>query len=116
MLRLIVNGSSVMTMTTNSNVTDDRRDVQEVPRTSGFETADSCLQMDFYLYAVLAGTMCLFGFIANTVNLMMVRKHRSSLLHCVRVDRMISDFDMALQVGLLSIQQIQSCVAMRLLT
>jgi hypothetical protein len=99
MLSLVDRGSSEMSTLTDRNVTYERDVPQQIRSTSGLEMADRCMLMNFYIYAIMAGTMCLFGFVANTISVMMVRRHRSSLLHCVRVDRLIADFDIALQVS-----------------
>ena len=60
--------------------------------------AEEWQRFNFYFNALLVGSLCLFGFAANTIAMLLVRKHQSSLLRCVRVDRLTADFDIHLQV------------------
>jgi hypothetical protein len=59
-----------------------------------------CIRFEFYMYAVATGTLCVLGFAANTVALMLVRRHKTTLLRCVRLDQLTADFDVTLQACL----------------
>ena len=87
------------------NFTDVERfdDVSAALLGGTFQSAnyDHCSQFEFVFNVALIGTLCLSGFAANTICLLVIRKHQSGLLRCVRIDRLTADFDIFLQVSLI---------------